>query len=313
MGISAISVFENNKDINNICVYLLGEKISYDNKRFLKEIGDKYNREIVVIDVPKIDIPEALLSARWPLSAFTRLYAGELLPKSLDRVIYLDCDTIINGSLALLDNWDVSDKTFWGVKDCISKSYKRNIGISPDGLYVNAGVLLINLVELKQINIKEKLSAYMEKYKSVINYADQDLLNGVFCKNIGSLPPQYNLMTIAAVYGCRGIQRLRKPTNYYQCCELEAALNNPIIIHYTTNMRTVRPWFSNTDHPFADEFRKYMSMSPWKNKKMSYMKFTSYESKIIGLVEFLPNGLAQRLLGFLHATIKPIVNNFKVK
>ena len=39
MGISTISLFENNKEIEDLKVYLLGENISEDNKNELKKIG----------------------------------------------------------------------------------------------------------------------------------------------------------------------------------------------------------------------------------------------------------------------------------
>lgn len=305
MGISAISMFENNRKLQNLNIYLLGENISKENKQILTDIGEKYNRKITVIDVPKIDIPEALVSARWPLSAFTRLYAGELLPDSVDRVLYLDCDTIIKGDLSEVDTWNVSGNVFWGIKDCIGKEYKKNIGIGSNGLYVNAGVLLINLKELRKVSIKEKLSAYMSQYEKLINYADQDVLNGAFNGTIGVLPPQYDVMTIAATYSYKDIVRLRKPTNYYSEEEINDAVANPIIIHYTTNMRTVRPWFTNTNHPFSTDFSLYMKKSPWVDRRLSEMIFTSSESKVIGVVEKLPGSFSKTLLGILHSSIKP--------
>ena len=64
LGISAISMFENNRELQNLNVYLLGENISNENKQILTKIGEKYNRQITIIEVPKIDIPEALVSAR---------------------------------------------------------------------------------------------------------------------------------------------------------------------------------------------------------------------------------------------------------
>lgn len=311
MGISVISMFENNKEIENLDVYLLGENISEENKEILSDIGEKYIRKITVIDVTQIDIPDVLVSARWPLSAFTRLYAGELLPKELNKILYLDCDTIIKGSLAELEDWDVRDKIFWGVKDCIGKEYKKNIGIGPEGLYVNAGVLLMNLPELRKISVKDRLSKYMAKYEKLINYADQDVLNGAFKGNIGVLSPQYDLMTIVATYSYKDILKLRKSTNYYSEDEIRKAVAKPAIIHYTTNMLRVRPWYSNTDHPFAGEFRKYMYMSPWREKKLQKMNFTSKEAKIIGVVVKLPRIISIGLLGFLHASVKPIVIRYK--
>lgn len=313
MGISTISMFENNKEMRDLNIYLLGENISDENKRILTDIADKYNRKIIVIDVPKLDIPDALVSARWPLSAFTRLYAGELLPKDLNKVLYLDCDTIIEGNFSELETWDVSDRVFWGIKDCIGKEYKRNIGIGSGGIYVNAGVLLINLSKLRRISIKDKLSKYMAKYQKYINYADQDVLNGAFRKVIGVLPPKFNLMTIAATHSYEEIRKLRRPTNYYSKEEIEEAKKHPAIIHYTTNMRMIRPWFSNTKHPRAGEFRKYMRISPWKDRELIEMHFSLVESKIIGVIEKLPHRVAISILGWLHAYMKPKVLKMKAK
>lgn len=307
MGISTISMLENNKEMKELNVYLLGENISEENRKILSELLDKYNRKIIVIDVPKLDIPDALVSARWPISAFTRLYAAELLPKNINKVLYLDCDTIIESDLSELEAWDVSDKVFWGIKDCIGKEYKKNIGIGAEGLYVNAGVLLMNLSKLRKISVKDRLSKYMAKYQKFINYADQDVLNGAFRGAIGVLPPQYDLMTIAATYSYEEIQKLRKPTNYYSKEEIEDAKKHPAIIHYTTNMRMVRPWFSNTRHPRAYEFQKYMKMSPWKDRELTEMHFTSKEAKIIDTVEKLPRRISINVLGYLHSTLKPKV------
>lgn len=311
MGISAISMFENNKEIIDLDVYLIGENISDENKQILADIGEKYNRRITVFDVPQLDIPDALVSARWPLSAFIRLYAGELLPDSFNKILYLDCDTIIYGSLSTLDNWDVSEKVFWGVKDCIGKEYKKNIGIEGNGLYVNAGVLLINLSKLRRISVKDKLASYMSKYEKLISFADQDVLNGAFKGSIGVLPPQYDVMTIVATYSYEDIVRLRKPTNYYSEEEIINAVTNPILIHYTTNMLTVRPWFSNTNHPLSEKFRQYMSISPWSGRVLSEMHFIAKEAKIIKLVNCLPPKICKRVLGKLHSTIKPLVVRIK--
>ncbi len=313
MGISAISLFENNGNINELYVYLLGENISNENKEILKGIADKYNRKIVVIDVLNIDIPKSLISDRWPLSAFTRLYAGQLLPESIDKVLYLDCDTIVKGDISDLENTDISSKIFWGIKDCIGKLYKENIGLDGNDIYINAGVLLINLPKLRTINLTEQLSSYIQRYEKLINYADQDVLNGAFHDVIGFLPLQYDVMTIAVVYGYDGIQKLRNPTNYYSKAELQVALQNPVIIHYTTNMRTIRPWFTNTDHPFADKFRYYLNISPWRDRELRQMSFTSIEAKIIGLVEKLPKKISIKLLGLLHSSIKPRAIRIKAR
>lgn len=305
MGISTISLFENNKEVDDLKVYLLGENISEDNKNELKKIGEEYGREVEVIDVPKLNIPPSLVSARWPFSAFTRLFSGVILPADVERILYLDCDTIITGDISELVNLEFNGNIVMGVKDCISGTYKQNVGLDKNSPYINAGVILFDMDALRKVEINEKIEAYMKKYEKLINYADQDILNGMFKGKIGELNPKFDVMTIDIVHTYEEIQKLRRPTNFYSKDELESAVKNPVLIHYTTNMLVVRPWFSNTDHPFADEFRKYMRMSAWKDKKLETAVFNSKEAKIIGAIMKLPKSIAYNLLGLIHAELKP--------
>lgn len=305
MGISAISLYENNKHITNLTVYLLGENISTENKEILGRIAQCYHRKIVVIDIPGLEIPDVLVSKRWPLSAFTRLFAGVFLPEEIDRALYLDCDTIICGDIAQIDDVDVAQNIFLGVKDCVGPMYKENIGLKKHDVYINAGVLLINLKELRKVNVSILIDQYMKKYMKLINYADQDILNGAFYGQIGLLNPKYDVMTIGAVHSYKEINMLRKPTNYYTEEELKAAVMDPVIIHYTTNMRVIRPWYSNTNHPLAAEFRRYMDLSPWKKKALQDMVFSTSEAKLIGLIQKLPQNISYRLLGLIHSQLKP--------
>ena len=311
MGVSVISLFENNKHIQDLTVYLLGEHISDKNKMILQELAVRYGRKVLVIDVPEFDIPEKLVSARWPLSAFTRLFSGQLLPDDVERILYLDCDTIIRGDLGPLYAADRNSYIFYGVKDCIGRLYKENIGLDENDAYINAGVLLINLYMLRKIDMQTAVDQYMKKYVEFINYADQDILNGIFKGKIGILSPCYDVMTINVVYTYEEINLLRKPVDFYGKEELEEAVRNPVIIHYTTNMRTIRPWYSNTNHPLAAEFKKYMEISPWKNKKLRNMKFTSKESRIIGVIDKFPKTISHKLLGIMHSKLKPIYIKWK--
>ena len=305
MGISTISLFENNKHIDELKVYLLGENISIKNKNELQRIGNAYGREIEIIDIPRLNIPPVLISARWPLSAFTRLFSGQLLPKDIDRILYLDCDTIVTGKIDELSTVPFNGNIALGVKDCISGTYKKNVGLDEESVYINAGVILFNMDVMRKINVTEMIEVYMKKYVKVINYADQDILNGMFKGYIGELNPRFNIMTIDVVHSYKEIKKLRRPTNFYKKDELCVALKNPTIIHYTTNMLIVRPWFSNTNHPLAVEFKKYIEMSCWKNRKFNEMVFEKKEEKIIKLILKLPKNIAYIILGIIHAELKP--------
>ena len=173
--------------------------------------------------------------------------------------------------------------------------------------------MLINLEEIRKIDIKKKLDMYMTLYQKRINYADQDVLNGSFKNQIGILPPEYDIMTIVDSFSYKDIICLRKPKNYYTEEEILEAIKNPKIIHYTTNMITVRPWYSNADHPYTDLFRNYLKISPWKDIKLKEFNFSSSESRIIKIINKMPKMVSIPILGFLHTVFKPITIRIKSK
>lgn len=310
MGVSLISLFENNRHMPELEVYLLGEHVCDDNKQKLYSIGERYHRQIHILDVePDQYIPASIALTRWPLSAYTRLFAAELLPTSIEEILYLDCDTVIEGKIEEFKN--DHKHIFWGVKDCVGKYYKENIGLKKDAVYVNAGVLFMDLNELRKINITKSIESFWQKYGKRITYADQDVLNGMFAGKISFLPLKYNVMTIVARYSMQDICKLRRPCNFYLKNEVAEAVRSPHIIHYTTNMRTIRPWYGDSDHPYAALFRKYLAMSPWAERELKISNLHTLEGKEIEYIEKLPKELSYPLLGFVHAVLRPLLVRFK--
>lgn len=313
MGISMISLFENNKDMKDLDVYLLGDHVSEENKNVLSGIAKGYGRTCSFIDVPDLNIPKSLTSNRWPKSAFTRMFSGELMPTDIHKILYLDCDIIVKDSIAKLDNFDTQDYAVSAVKDCVSKQYKKKIGICKEDSYVNAGVLLMDLDRMRQLDIRQMMSHFVDTHQGLISYADQDVLNGMFKGKFGILPPEYDVMTQMCAYTYKQILQYRRPSSYYSKKEVEYAQQNPIIIHYTTCMLNIRPWCKESKHPWASEFEKYQSISPWSNKPKGIAKFNKMEHKIIRTIFSLPDFISYRLIGLLHATIRPMIIMMKAK
>ncbi|MGN0159530.1 MAG: glycosyltransferase family 8 protein [Brotaphodocola sp.] len=308
MGVSLISLLETNTQISDLEIYLLGANICELNKELINDIAKQYHRPLHIIDIPDLEyIPRGIITHRWPLSAYIRLFSGELLPDHVNEILYLDCDTIVRGKLELNIKVDNAQYLFYGVRDCIGGIYKKNIGLGKGDIYINAGVLLINLKELRNLDTRKMIYTYLKQYGKRITYADQDILNGIFGDRIGCLPLKFNIMTIVAVYTFRELCMLRKPTNFYTEEEMKEALEDPIIIHYTTNMRTVRPWYINTNHPYALEFTKYLKMSPWVNRELKQMKFIGLKSWVLGFFEKLPRYISYTILGFIHSIIRPFI------
>ncbi len=313
MGVSMVSLFENNRDMEHLDVYLLGDNVSEANVQTLQSLAEPYGRKVVVINVPDLKIPKSLVMGRWPKSAFTRMFSGVLMPKEINRILYLDCDTIVTGSIKGLDDFHMGEYAIASVKDCVSSLYKKKIGVDKDDHYVNAGVLLMNLEKMRELGISNMMDDFIRKYRRLINYADQDVLNGMFKGKFGIIPPEYDVMTQMCAYTYSQILQYRRPSNYYSQSEIENAQQHPIIIHYTTCMLNIRPWCENSKHPFRSEFEKYQAMTPWADRKKNKTSFKGLENQFLRAVLALPSCVSYRIIGYTHAILRPLYIMMKVK
>lgn len=105
VGVSVISLLENNKESVELNIDIIEFGVSEQSKEKLLEIANKYNRKINFIESNTI-LPAANFSSAFPVSAFARLF---LMRLAYDKAIYMDCDSVVNGSLEEIWNTDMSD------------------------------------------------------------------------------------------------------------------------------------------------------------------------------------------------------------
>ena len=164
---------------------------------------------------------------------------------SIDELLYLDSDIIINKNIADLFNVDISDKylaasfEFWKYLLDVFK-YKNQQFEKPE-FYFNSGVMLLNLKKFRQDGLSEKL---WETKFQLFNAPearklcmDQDTLNTVCSKNCLQLPIKFNCnCAFTSGYDITHINFVFD-TNYKDGNELE---KDAIIIHYVG--KTDKPW-----------------------------------------------------------------------
>lgn len=100
-----------------------------------------------------------------PRMTFMRLSLERLVPD--DKVIYLDTDLIVDGSLKPL--WDMDENKYM-LGGCIDKNCVRF-----QHIYFNAGVLVISLKQWRQIQFEKQASTLL-KYR-YFSLGDQDIIN----------------------------------------------------------------------------------------------------------------------------------------
>lgn len=307
LGISMISLFENNKECSDIDVYVLDDGIDGDNKSKLTFIAKKYDRNIIFLDVSNFDVPESVQSARWSKSAFTRLFMRKILPRELNKVLYLDCDTVVLQSLQQLYNAPIDNYIAAGVRDCISKSYLNNLNLTDNAFYCNSGILMINLDKWNESDFMH----FFDEYQTSIRYPDQDVINGVYSEKMMHLDLKYNCYTALYDFKYRNLITFRKPSKYFSEDEVNTAKTNPVIVHFTTSFLSLRPWVEGCKHPYAGEWLRYKAMSPWANVPLRKDNRSGKKKFAVKLYKVLPNWLAVRCAGLLHAKIVPMLKRIK--
>lgn len=305
-GICMLSLFENNKQCEEINVWIFGDHISKENEDKLYETARMYGRKFELVDVNCLDIPAEICSGRYPKSAFSRLFAWKLLPENVHRVLYLDCDMVVEGNMEQLYNMDFEDKFIIACKDPVSVMYKWKVGAPTHGVYINTGMMMMDLDKFRSYPLIDKMKAFINKYASAMHYADQEIINGLFQGKFKILDsPKWNMMSQEYQYSYEQLRRTRHPHNYYTKQEILEAQKDVRVFHYTTCLLDIRPWFKNSKLKNADRFDKYMALSPWKDVEKKEMNFNNPKFKTIKMLFKLPTPVAHFCTGMLHAYLRP--------
>ena len=268
-GVMLCSLFENNKEEKIIVHVLLGEGGDLCVKP-LEEMTDKYHQTTRFYDMKDIwtdDFPVGL-SFQEPFitkEAYFRLFVMNVLPKTLDKVLYLDVDMVICGSVRELWDTDISEVAVGAVPDCFHHDVHETNRIGYEvGLGIfNSGVLLINLTYWRQHQVMKDFVAYAKEAKDHLKYHDQDVLNYVFRHSKKELPIRFNLQTIHMYH-----DRFRY-LHFRLIEEVKEAFLHPVIIHYTG---PDKPWYSNAYHPLKAYFEKYRQLTPWKDEPLTRLQ-----------------------------------------
>lgn len=310
MGVSLLSLLENNQDLANLRVTIFDSGISDKNKEKIEEIFQKYDREgprwVKPVDIQQ-KLSMDVKTDRGSLAQYSRLYIQDYFD-DVERILYLDCDTLIVGSIKKLFEMDLEDNIIAGVKDAFSKYYRKNINLSENDMMINSGVYVIDLEKWRNNHIEDKITEFLIIKKGRVQQGDQGILNSVLKGRIFSLSPSYNLMSIFYEYSYGEMVRYRKPVNFYDEKEIKKSKANPVIIHYTSAFNTIRPWFKEATHPKTQEWRKYYKISPWKDIPLEKNRKKGTKKILFNVYNLLPDGLSLWIASVFQIYVRPLKN-----
>ena len=212
--------------------------------------------EILIVKPDPNKVRDLSTSHHITHAAYFRLMAAELLPKWLDRVIYLDSDVLVNDDLGKLWNAPLDDHYCLAVPDiacpfvdarhggCNQRKANpymaaltpipnwKALGLNGDSMYFNSGVMVLNLARWREERISRSLLKCLRENPDHVWCWDQYALNVVFSEQWGQLDFRWN----------QGAHVFEYPDETYSPIDSEsfrAMRDEPSIIHFTTEWKTL--------------------------------------------------------------------------
>ena len=203
LGIALKSLIDNASDENKYQIKILYTNVSSENiKRIKKYEKENINIEFVDLNKQLEDIKEKLYTRNYfSNTTYYRLFIPELYPE-YKNAIYIDSDTICLTDIANLYNIDMENNLIAGVPDGaiqaidVFKDYvERVVGVSDYNNYFNAGIIVMNLEELRKYKFQDKFIYMLGKVRFEVAQ-DQDYMNRLCKGRVKLLDFSWNRMPI---------------------------------------------------------------------------------------------------------------------
>lgn len=262
LAVSMLSLLEHHRTVSEVNCYIISNHITEASRRELERLAADYGRRIRWIDFTPFQ-KRLKLDMAWPISvsSYARLFLQEMLPESVERVLYLDCDTVVCDSLEALFALDLNGAAVGGVRDFVTERFKVAVGLAPDGVYINAGVLLIDLEKWRRENALGRFQSCIDGHNGKVFHHDQGVINDCLQGDMLVLPPRYNALTPLFTLPYAGLQSIWG--TYYGETERAEALHNPAVVHFTPGF-TGQVWDVKCRHPLRDRYLFYLEQTAWK-------------------------------------------------
>jgi lipopolysaccharide biosynthesis glycosyltransferase len=259
--ISLYSLLKNNPE-NRFKVVIISDsqdETFLKNLPFLKELNNLADVLFVQPDLSNLE--DAPTYRHLTLATYYRILIGRLLPENTKRILYLDCDTIIESSLSELLATNIDDYTLSAARDCYCAEHTSRLGL-PENSYFNAGILLINLEKWRSTDVEGRLFEYIKKNSKDILISDQDVLNSVLHDEWLEFDLKFNFQEIGP----------KNPKSF----DKKYPDIQPSIIHFIDHPK---PWFYMSTYTRKKRFWFYLRKTPYRNYREPDRNFTNWMRK----------------------------------
>ena len=252
LAVTFVSILENNRgDVPKL--YVIGDELTTENKNSLSETVKPFGATIEFVQTDVGLYKHLCVSGYFSRATYLKVFVPELLPRDIERVIYLDCDVIVEEDLYDLWNIDISRYHLGAVLDT-TLTDRLSILVGEAGMpYFNAGVMLLNLRKWRDDNTVEAVLKFINENNEKLLYRDQDALNAILYKKWLHIEAKWNVQP--PMFFCMVKNKSADDIS------LRYALEKPHIIHYTGRGK---PWNYITTYPLRNNYFKHLQLTPWR-------------------------------------------------
>ena len=287
LGVSICSLYDSNAEEERLEVFVLDTGITPGSRGRLKQIARDFGREIHFLALENLErrfteamkaaagtteVPDSVDTCSFDIITMGRLFVGEMLPREMRRVLYLDCDTVVLKPLHRL--WETklgaggsaghagADFVMAAVQEpTIYEEVKQYLDIRKEEPYFNAGVLLIDLKRWREEDLTRKVLKYYAGIAEKSLFNDQDALNGLLKGRIRTLSPRWNFFTNYRYFRFDTLCRMQPSYRRIPEKVFRKAKRYPAVIHYAGDER---PWRAGALNYYGKAYERYLEMTPWK-------------------------------------------------
>ena len=233
----------------NITFHIVSNDISDADISYIKKyIPSQY--EFKYYNYRNEFLDTAKTTYRYPQEIYYRLFVQCYLKQEIKRILYLDVDTIVIKNLKNFYEQPFEDSFFIGatnIKKALTTFNNVKNKAKLDSHYLNTGVLLINVEDLRKKQSIDELNQYILKNEKRLFLPDQDVLNALYGHNVKLVNHlKYNLSDRAITK-----YNLMKLVSKI---DLDWVNENAYIIHYYGKNK---PWLPDYKGILKDYYLKY--------------------------------------------------------
>ena len=246
------SLLENNTEIDFEAVVLVTRPTTESVGKLQRSLARHRNLRLRLFDFDSSHLQDLPLKNSYPPEIFARFWVEDYFPSSVERVIYLDGDMVVAGSVQPLLTLPMNDNVLAAVS-IPGSTRAALLGYDPAYEYFNSGVLVINLKRWREIGARGLLISAAHQIADKLNDPDQDVLNYCFFRQRVKLDYIWNAITPFF----REFSTLPLSPE-----EISRVARNARIVHFNGSSK---PWQYLSRHPYKNEYFRHLSQTEWRD------------------------------------------------